>query len=224
MHASIAHALYRGERRQFAPRMNVAESRFKRMNVRHGRNAWMKNAFHLATNDPSFLPIASYSQGEKKHEVNLLIGFLHPDNLKNVDGWCGCAFILRAKTCSVERHDLPIKVSHHAVLRLMQRVDIANVHQALTWLLPAVHYILAVEPDPCPTDKLLPCISGGVIGLQDQQEPEAWVFVTYVDDDKLFPSQRTELEDRKRRLKEAMAALGLRKELSGRRGDQIVLA
>jgi hypothetical protein len=86
----------------------------------------------------------------------------------------------------------------------MQRANVANVNQALTWLLPAFNYVNLLEPRPPAEDVLLPCTAGAVVGIQDKSDPATWVFVTYIDEDKLRPEQRVELAERKRRLAETL--------------------
>ena len=209
MHTSIAHALYRGEMRQFQPRRQVAEARLERVTVRHGRNAWMRNVMRHATTDPSFAPLARYLEVEKKHEIHTLVGFLHPNVLPDLNAWCAAGYILQPKTFTVTRCDLPAIVAHHTVLRLMQRADIADINQALRWLLPALFYVLLVEPQPPGEDALLPCTSGAVVAIKDKHDADCWVFVTYIDEDKLRPEQRAERDARQRRLTAEMATYSL---------------
>lgn len=224
MHASIAHAIYRGERRQFVPRMNAAESRFKRMTYRFGRGPWLRTAIAAVTSSPHFVPIYQVRGGEKKHEIVVFMGYLHPDVMQDFNAWCGSSYMLHAKKCTMERQDLPLMVPHHTVLRLMERADIANPTQALIWTLPAVQYVLMVERDPPDEEVLLPCAAGAVVAIRDKVETDTWVFVTYLDEDKLRQEQRAEIEDRKRQLKEKLATYGFYRLLQGERGGRAFLA
>lgn len=224
MHASIAHALYRGEKRQLTSRMEAAEARFKRMTYRFGRRPWLKAAVVVVTSSPYYIPVYQVRGGEKKHETVVLLGYLHPETVQDHDAWCGAAYLLRAKDCTCERFDLPLKVSHHAVLRLMERADIANPAQALLWTLPAMEYVLLVQRDPPDESVLLPCAAGAVIARRDKEADGAWAMVTYLGEDKLRPEQRAEVADRKCQLKEKLATYGRDCLLHGQRGGRAYLA
>lgn len=224
MHASIAHAIYRGEKRQFASRMEAADARLKQTTYRFGRRPWLRTAVEGLFRSPHFVTVQYSSWGEKKHEVAVMMGYLHPESLQQHDAWCASSYVFRAKNCTYERRDLPIKVSHHAVLRLMERADIANPAQALFWTVPAMQYALLAEDGPPDESVLLPCAAGAVVAVRDKEEPEDWAFVTYLDDDKLRPEQRAEVADRLRQLKEKLGATGESRVLRGQRGGRAFLA
>ena len=224
MHASIAQALYRGEKRQFASRMAAAESRLMQTTYRFGRRPWLKTAVEGLLRSPHFVTVQFSRWGEKKHEVAAMLGYLHPEVLRDHDAWCGSSYVFRAKHCTYERRDLPIKVSHHAVLRLMQRADIANPAQALFWTIPALQYVLLAQRDPPDDSVLLPCAAGAVVAVRDKEEEDTWALVTYIDEDKLRPEQRAEVADRLRQLTEKRTSLGDPLELHGQRGGQVFLA
>jgi hypothetical protein len=196
MHESIANALYQGERRTLQPRFDAARARLWRQKHAYGRGPWLKHSLEAIYTIPLFVPVRQYRQGEGKRLVAYVIGFLHPDGV-GLNSWHAYYFGLEVKTCTVAHDPLPVQVPHHAVQRLMQRANIDKPAVALSWLRPALEYVLLLHPAPSREGILLPGLAGAVVARQDQDNSDGWVFVTFIDDDKLRPEQQAEVAGRR---------------------------
>jgi len=213
MHESIAHAIYRGELRQYPERLEAGYSRleaqFKNIPVINRRGPWLRAAKFLFSNLPTFTVLGGFDVGEKKHTETYLMGLVHP-KVQEAGVWHGGAVRLTAKTCKTAQIDLPIKVSHHAVIRLMQRCNVVQPNEALHWLAPAFFYAALVQRPPPAEPALLPCLDGAVIAGADRDTPDSWVFLTFVDNAKLRPDQRAELAMRLDKFHQRAAEIGWR--------------
>lgn len=199
MHESIAQALYRGELRKFQDRVDSAhsllEARVDQRRLVGRRGPWLRNARFFFTHLPQFTVLGCFEIGKKKHTELLLFGLFHPKVL-DIGAWYGGVVRLTAKTCRISYSDLTVKVSNHAVIRLIQRCNVAKAQDALRLLAPAFFYAALVEPTPPAESVLLPCADGAVIAEADHEDPDTWAFLTFVDDAKLRPEQLAELRMR----------------------------
>lgn len=199
MHESIAQAMYRGELRKFQDRVDSAHSLLeayrKQRRLVCRRGPWLRNTRFFFSHLPQFTVLGCFTFGEKKHAESQLLGLYHP-KVKDFGVWYGGRVRLTAKTCDVSVADLPVKISNHAVIRLIQRCNVTRPQDALHLLTPAFYYAVLVEPTPPAESVLLPCVDGAVIAEADRDDPDTWAFLTFVDDAKLRPEQRAELRMR----------------------------
>ena len=199
MHESIATALYRGEMRQFEPLFQAARARYDAQPAKYGRTSWLKDNLAFLQANPSVTFLSRVSEGAKKHTRVALFGLTHPRLIAEIGKrptWAGIVVTLTAKNCETSGNWLPIKVAAHAVTRLMQRANTPSVAVALRGLSPAFHYPLFFEGPPPATAVLLPAAGGAVVAKADEDEPDTWVVVTYIDEAKLRPEQRAEVAER----------------------------
>ena len=199
MHESIATALYRGEIRQSPTRTesNMAwlQAQIKKRPTINRRGPWLRSTKYLVSHLPTFTVLGAFDLGQKKHIQGIMMGLTHPKTLSG-DAWYGSMVRLDATTCDVLEADLPIKVTHHAIVRLMQRGNVAKPKDALHWLAPAFFYAVLVDANPPTNAVLLPCVDGAIVARQDDHNPDSWVFLTFLDAAQLRPEQRAELATR----------------------------
>ncbi len=213
MHESIAQALYRGEIRQSSTReeskLAWLQTQLKKRPTINRRGPWLRATKYIISHLPTFTVLGAFDLGQKKHIQGIMMGLTHPKTLSG-DAWYGGMVRLDAKTCDVLEADLPIKVTHHAVARLMQRGNVTQPKDALHWLAPAFFYATLVEVDPPTHAVLLPCVDGAIVARQDDHNPGSWVFLTFIDAAQLRPEQRAELAMRMDKFHDRGRELGWR--------------
>ncbi len=215
MHESIATAIYKGHKRTLDDRLNQYVQRLPAGGPPRRRKPWLR-AVRTAFRDlPSDIWFGEFAGGSGKDAVVDLLGVrLGADAGRSM--WFGSTVQISARRFSVESHGLPIRISNHAITRAMQRLALPDVRAAASQLSPAFFYALLVERYP-PRDGssvLLPTVGGGaVVAIADRDDPEDWVFLTYIDAGKLRPEQLAELAVRREKFAARLVEIGMKAEL-----------
>ena len=196
MHESIATAIYKGHKRTLDERLHRYVQRLPAGGAPRKRKPWLRVMRSAFFNLPSQVWFGECASGSGKDATVELFGVALCEEREGSDRklWLGTAVRISARHYSVESRALPVRITHHAITRAMQRLALPDVHVAASRLGPAFFTALTVERDP-PRDGssiLLPAIGGAVVAAADRDEPEDWVFLTYIDEGKLRPEQVTE--------------------------------
>jgi hypothetical protein len=208
MHASIAAATYRGFTRQvrhkietFDPWRLLATKRPSR------RGPWLRTARRGLDRIPGLYVVYESQRGEgKQAELTVVI-------MDYVEAaapyWSAFVLVLHARRMSIRGWPIPVKVTAHALQRLMQRLNVTDPRVALKRLWTTVHAVWWIGP---PTegaaDRLLPVqevgarlpdgyyrttMLGAAVMVCDREDPDVWAMVTFIDAAKLRPEQTAEV-------------------------------
>ena len=197
MHESVANAIYKGHKRTLDDRLNQYVQRLPANGPPRKRKPWLRVMRSAFFNLPSQVWFGECAHGSGKDAAVELFGVALCEETEGSDQklWLGTAVKISARHYSVESCALPVRITHHAITRAMQRLALPNGQIAASRLGPAFFTALTVERDP-PRDGssiLLPAIGGAVVAAADRYEPDDWVFLTYIDAAKLRPEQITEV-------------------------------
>ena len=209
MHESIARALYRGYVRRLDQR---PERSLRPPAAVRTRGAWMRQSLLEIERQPHFVMIEAKRHGHGKQEVAMVMGvWRQPETW--AEGWQGIAFLLNARQCEVHPVEIPVRLTHHLIERTLQRLNLEQPVAAIQSLGPAIYTALwnAAIDGGVDGNRLLGMPGGAVIAAPAQDDPDCWALVTFVDDDKLRPAQRLDIQATARRAQthaEAFAQLG----------------
>jgi hypothetical protein len=211
MHHSIASATYRGFARGVNQQHETLEQRVTQAlgQLPKTRAAWLRHTLRVFHKLPGVTVLSESVEGEGKRAAAELVtfGYVHDAAPPH---WQPVLVTLTARDMRIHTQGWPLKITAHAVERLMQRLDIIAPKTALAALKITIDFITWIDtprPDDPPDGRLLPVfepstfrptdLSGPLLGAAiikpDQDAPEEWVMVTFVDGDKLHPEQYAEL-------------------------------
>ena len=190
MHESIAKAVRRGENRRIAVRASGYWDRVLAAHTQERRGPWYRHAVEFLRNDPAAVPVWENEIGHGKHRVFEQLAIAQGERrrwglvFREVDAR---AFVVRTK-------GLPVEISDHVVDRLLQRLGVGGVRDALDRLTPALPVILTLMTTR--TARFLAPVAGGgavVVAPSDHQAGK-WFLATYLGEGQLRIDQRLELE------------------------------
>lgn len=190
MHESIAKAVRRGENRRIAVRASDYWDRVLAAHTQERRGPWYRHAVDFLHNDPAAVPIWENEIGHGKHRVFEQLAIAQGERrrwglvFREVDAR---AFVVRSK-------GLPVEISDHLVDRLLQRLGVGGVRDALDRLAPAFPVILTLMTTR--TAPFLAPVAGGgaVIVASSGHQAGEWFLATYLGEGQLRIDQWLELE------------------------------
>ena len=207
MHESVAQAIYRGDVRAIPDRTEQFTQWFRQQPRRPSRRAaWLRSSVAATEQMPGFAHFLTLRFGTKKHAEAHIFGAFAPQGPDDPNGWVVAGLCLSAKTMSVETVDPGITITHHAVARLVQRINHKRPTAAVGAFAPGLFTIIALELTPSDESMLLPAVDGGVVAVRDRNDERCWAFVTYVHKDQLRADQKESLRFLTARYRRAMHA------------------
>jgi hypothetical protein len=190
VHESIAKAVRRGENRRIAVRASGYWDRVVALHTQERRGPWYRHAVEALRGDPAAVTAWEAESGTGKRRVFQQLAFAQDERrrwglvFREVDAR---AFVVRTK-------GLPVEISDHVVDRLLQRLGVGGVRDALDRLTPALPVILTLMTTR--TAPFLAPVAGGgavIVAPSDHQAGE-WFLATYLGEGQLRIDQRLELE------------------------------
>lgn len=190
MHESIASALLKGEMRNF---QHILEKSFSKIEYRStsSRTRWLKHHIGNVNSIPGITIINHIVVDKSKKSDHLFYGFgpIHEGNTPV--GWAGFAVIIQPRTCSFHIGRFPLRISYHAMLRVMQRLNLETAHEAIMSLKDTIWKFTVLIDGPR-EEVLLPTKGGLVFFRPDKLYSGSWTITTFISDEQAEPEQ-TEL-------------------------------
>ena len=190
MHESIAKAVRRGENRRIAVRASGYWDRVLAAHTQERRGPWYRHAVEFLRNDPAAVPIWENEIGHGKRRVFKQLAIAQDERRR----WSLVFREVDARAVVVRTKGLPVEISDHVVDRLLQRLGVGGVRDALDRLAPALPVILTLLT--ARTARFLAPVAGGgaVVVVPSDREPGEWCLATYLGEGQLRIDQRLELE------------------------------